>query len=354
MDDLRPQVRQLGIDPAREIGGRPRQREDCVGAAAVGRREAGRDVGRQARLGQRRRQGAAARQRAIGGGAGPSGALEAGGVQRLDDAVDGLLAHPPQRRQLAARDHQQTVGGARDLVLARGLRRRVRAGREQRPQRRVGRQHVVGRRGAGWGRRGSRPRAGRRRRRRAPGSRRRGAAAAVGRPVGVGRADDGARAGGQARRTDGCRAASAAPARGPGAGRARRRTPGGRPASGAGGAPPSATKLSVNGPVALSTTRARASKRAPVSASTSAAPTTRPRRSRSSASRAQVVGDGGAGRLGVEDVLEHQSRVVGLAVDVGHRAGQARGAQVRARARRARRVGSLRPRAGGRHSASAL
>ena len=44
---------------------------------------------------------------------------------------------------------------------------------------------------------------------------------------------------------------------------------------------------------------------------------------------AQVVGDGGARRLGVEDVLEHQARVVGLAVDVSDRAGEARGAQVR-------------------------
>ena len=47
---------------------------------------------------------------------------------------------------------------------------------------------------------------------------------------------------------------------------------------------PPATKLSVNGPVALDDRGARTSKRAPVSASTSAAPRARPRRSRSSAS----------------------------------------------------------------------
>ncbi len=64
------------------------------------------------------------------------------------DAVDGLFAHPPHRRQLAARDHQQAVGGARDVVLARRLRRRVGARGEQRPQPRVGGQHVVRRRGA--------------------------------------------------------------------------------------------------------------------------------------------------------------------------------------------------------------
>ena len=60
-----------------------------------------------------------------------------------------------------------------------------------------------------------------------------------------------------------------------------------------------------------------------------------------------------AGGLGVEDVLEHEPRVVGLAVDVGLGAGEPRGAQVRRQLVELR-AASLRPRAGGRHSASAL
>ena len=44
---------------------------------------------------------------------------------------------------------------------------------------------------------------------------------------------------------------------------------------------------------------------------------------------ANVIGDGRAGRLGVEHVLQHQARVVGLAVDVGLRALEPGAAQLR-------------------------
>ena len=84
----------------------------------------------------------------------------------------------------------------------------------------------------------------------------------------------------------------------------------------------------MNGPVALSTTRARASNRAPVSLSVEHDAGDAAAAIAQQGLGAQVVGDGRAGGLRVEDVLEHQARVVGLAVDVGQRAREPRGAQV--------------------------
>ena len=87
-------------------------------------------------------------------------------------------------------------------------------------------------------------------------------------------------------------------------------------------------KPSVKGPVALTTRRAWISKRAPVSPSTTSAPRARPRRSRAIRSTATWLAAVGAGRFGVEHVLQHQPGVVGLTVDVDLRAFETGAAQV--------------------------
>ena len=83
----------------------------------------------------------------------------------------------------------------------------------------------------------------------------------------------------------------------------------------------------MKGPVALTTSVARASRRAPLSRSTSEAPRTRPRRSRESAVRCHVVGHRCARGFGVEHVLQHQPGVVRLAVDVRFAPGEPGAAQ---------------------------
>ena len=156
-------------------------------------------------------------------------------------------------------------------------------------------------------------------------------------PVGVGGPDDacGARPGG--RRRGGCRAACAAPARGRRAAAARRRRPGGRPASGAGGGRDESVGEGAGR--ADARRRARMSKRvAGLAVADQRARARGPRRSRAIRSTRRWLATVGPGALGVEDVLQHQARVVGLAVDVDLRARQAgrcagAGESARARAR---------------------
>ena len=354
VDDLGPEVRQLGIDPARRARAprrsRParRRRARRTSPARCARTSAASSC-----IAERGGWRAAARAAGECGVAqGPIGALDAAAAQQLDDTSTACFAHPAQRRQLAARDRRRG--------------RRARAGSRARARSpkacaRWWRAAAAGPRRSTSTSSGAEAQAGER----VVGRLEQvgdvlaaradlvvdGAAAARRRPVGVGGADDGARARRAARRTGGCRAASAAPARGPGAARARRRTPGARPASGAGGARPSVEKASVNGPVALSTTRARASKRrAGLGVDERGAGDAAARDRGASDSTRRWLATAAPAASASSDVLEHQPRVVGLAVDVGHRAGQAGGAQVRAPARRAspRRQLAGRARAGAR------
>src|SRR5205823_12193644 len=69
------------------------------------------------------RRRATAGQRALRRRARRERAFETARLKRNDGSVDGLFAHAAQRRQLAARDRVEAVRGARDLVLARRLRR---------------------------------------------------------------------------------------------------------------------------------------------------------------------------------------------------------------------------------------
>ena len=181
-------------------------------------------------------------------------------------------------------------------------------------------------------RRGSRRRAGRRRLRRGLGFRRRPAGADSGSSAGrqsvsvvpmMVRAPAGMQK--KRRLSPGVRSTSTRPSCGTRAASNTRCTPSvGR---NRGGAWP-ASRPSVKGPAAVTMACARTSNFSFVSASSTAAPRARPRRSRTRFTTRQVVGYRRAGALGIEDVFQNEAGVVGLAVPVEMRPDQASRAQI--------------------------
>ena len=108
--NLAPHVRELRIDACREVRSTRPSARPAPPRARRTRRRCGRARRRRARaarvpVGEERRRatvGAAVTQRI-------ERAFEAGGVQRVQRAIDDLLAHAPHGRQLATGDDDQAV-----------------------------------------------------------------------------------------------------------------------------------------------------------------------------------------------------------------------------------------------------
>ena len=124
------------------------------GAAAVGAREQVRARRREAALGRARGGRPPPGSGRVARGAGPNGRSTPAAAQRLERHVDGLLGHPAERGQLAAR-HDDEPSGSRAMscsrevsegVCARRGEQRAQAG-EGRGRRRRGRARAPGRRG---------------------------------------------------------------------------------------------------------------------------------------------------------------------------------------------------------------